>query len=109
MSSSTLIPHFRQVSKQTLPKIIPSPLLAKSLTNTLPIFISKRALTSTALKGLSASTVMKNNNQLRQYSTPSLTIHNEKTNVNQAPALAVAAEQDEGMNDSASQKEKQEK
>lgn len=83
MSTSTLIPHLRQVSKKALPKIssLPSTLL---LTRTpSPILISKRALTSTALKGLS---VVPSVNPLRQYSTPSLVIQNEKTNVNQGMA-----------------------
>jgi hypothetical protein len=79
MSSATLIPHLRQASKQALPKIssLPSTLLTRTAS---PILISKRALASTTSKTLSTIPGI---NPLRQYSTPSLAIHNEKTNVNQ--------------------------
>ena len=84
MSTSTLIPHLRQASQKVLPKIssLPSTLLLSKTTS--PILISRRALTSTALKGLS---VVPGVNPLRQYSTPSLAIQNEKTNVNQGMAF----------------------
>ncbi|KAG0375328.1 hypothetical protein BGX24_009252 [Mortierella sp. AD032] len=114
MSSPTLIiPHLRQASKHVaLPKIIrpssPSLLFSRSSSAhiNLPVLLSKRAISSTAAKGISTSPIV---NPLRQYSTPSLAIHNEKTNINQAPAMAAAA-QEESMNESAdSLKEKHEK
>ncbi|KAG0348214.1 hypothetical protein BG004_005691 [Podila humilis] len=45
---------------------------------------------------------------LRDYTTTSLTVSNEKTNVNQAPAQVAAVDQEE-MDESNAQKEKQEK
>ncbi|KFH65665.1 hypothetical protein MVEG_09139 [Podila verticillata NRRL 6337] len=47
-------------------------------------------------------------NLSRRYTTTSLTVSNEKTNVNQAPALAAVAQED-SMVENAAQKEKQEK
>ncbi|KAF8964454.1 hypothetical protein BGZ46_000783 [Entomortierella lignicola] len=92
MSTSTLIPiTVRQASRQALSRftrqsvLCKSPLHYSSRRFILPqgsVICSDRALHTSSLA-----------NPLRQYTTTSLTANNEKTNVNQAPALAVAQEE----------------
>ncbi|KAF9191645.1 hypothetical protein BGZ50_009275 [Haplosporangium sp. Z 11] len=67
-------------------------------------FISSQSTAIAATRSLLTTSRV---NPLRQYTTSSQTVSNEKTNVNQAPALAATLdEQDETMSD---QKDKQEK
>ncbi|KAF9350009.1 hypothetical protein BGX26_011752 [Mortierella sp. AD094] len=109
MSTSALIPiTVRQASRHVLFKFTQQSVLCKSpLHFNLHGHSSKRFLHSqgsviNAGRALSTSSLA---NPLRQYTTSSLTVSNEKSNVNQAPALAVA--QEESLNDSLS-KEKHE-
>ncbi|KAF9980200.1 hypothetical protein BGZ65_005414 [Modicella reniformis] len=114
MPTSALILTFRQTSKQVLPTLTRSTKTKAwptwhSLTR-LPLANPKRLIYSKntsllACKALSSSSTV---NPLRQYTTTSLTVYNEKTNVSQAPVMTATAVQEENMNEAAVQNEKHE-
>ncbi|KAG0004436.1 hypothetical protein BGZ79_009299 [Entomortierella chlamydospora] len=108
MSTSALIPiTVRQASRQIMSKFTQQSVLYKSASHfhlhghSSRRFIHSQGSVINAGRTLSCSLT----SPLRQYTTSSLTVNNEKSNVNQAPALAVT--QEESLNDALS-KEKQE-
>ncbi|KAF9435697.1 hypothetical protein BGZ76_005717 [Entomortierella beljakovae] len=106
MNTTTLIPiAMRQSSKQVFSKF------SQGLLNKSPLHLkvnygqcSRQSFHSQtvylqACKPLSTNPLL---NPLRQYTTTSLIVSNEKSNVNQAPALATAVDQEENIHEVAS-------
>ncbi|KAF9116810.1 hypothetical protein BGX27_010427 [Mortierella sp. AM989] len=102
MSTSTLISTIRQASRQALPKFKQQSIMYKSPSHfNLPGHSTKRLLHSQGA-AICAGRAFSTNplaNPLRQYTTSSLTVSNEKSNVNQAPVLTATVDQEENMND----------
>ncbi|KAF9984784.1 hypothetical protein BGZ75_003679 [Mortierella antarctica] len=108
-SSTQISTAIRQASEQLLPRLAPRASLAQSC------LILQRHRSLHAIKIITINSPAypfrpcPSSYPVHHYTTSSLTVRNEKTNVNQAPALAAAAaDQGDVMNDSATQSEKQE-